>query len=171
MSPRLFVVGLALALPLLAGAEAPHDLHVSYGNAAVEGNLVIVRLRLFKDDLEAALRRHAGVRELTLEANPATDGLFMAYVSERFSIAVDGDEVPGRILASGEDFLDREPVWWYTLQFDAPEAVRAFRVRNTLLFEIFEDQRNVVKFVHFPDEKQRTYSFAAGEEEFEVRFP
>ncbi len=171
MTARLFLALLAFGPSLRAGAGGPHDLHATHGNAAVEGNLIIIRLRLFKDDLEAALRRHAGAPDLTLAANPATDGLFMSYLSERFSIAVEGEEIPGRILVSGEDLLDREPVWWYTVQFDAPAAVGTFRVRNTLLFELFDDQRNVVKFVHFPDEAQRTYSFATGEEEFEIRFP
>ena len=161
-----------LALAPLPGARAgaPHDLHVSYGNAAVEGNLVIIRIRMFKDDLETALRMHAGDQALTLRVDPATDGRFMAYFEERFSITVRGARVPGRIIASGEDLLDREPVWWYTLQFDAPGGVTAFTVRNTLLFELFDDQRNVVKFVHFPDETQKTYAFGVGEEEFEVRF-
>ncbi|MEJ2203783.1 MAG: hypothetical protein P8170_06710 [Gemmatimonadota bacterium] len=170
MTVCLLLAALALAPLPGDGAGALHDLHVTYGNAAVEGNLVLIRLRLFKNDLEEALRRHAADPQLTLQANPATDGLFMKYVSEKFSIAVGGEELPGRIVASGEDLLDREPVWWYTLQFDAPEPVTTFRVRNTLLFELFDDQRNVVKFVHFPEETQRTYSFAEGEAVFEVRF-
>jgi hypothetical protein len=170
MTAALLAAVLALAPIPGARADAPHDLHVSYGNAAVEGNLIIIRIRLFKDDLEAALRLHGGDPALTLQVDPATDGRFMAYFEESFSIFVGEERIGGRIIASGEDLLDREPVWWYTLQFDAPGPVTAFRVRNTLLFELFDDQRNVVKFVHFPDEAQKTYSFAVGEEEFEVRF-
>jgi hypothetical protein len=171
MIPALLVTLLVLAPVTGAGADAPHDLHVSYGNAAVEGNLLIIRLRLFKDDLEEAMRRHAGATDLVLEATPAVDGLFMAYFDENFSLKVAGERVPGRIIASGEDLLDREPVWWYALQFDAPSSLTQFRVRNTLLFELFDDQRNVVKFVHFPEETQKTFAFAAGEEELAVRFP
>ena len=69
-----------------------------------------------------------------------------------------------------QDELDREPVWWYAVQFEAPTSLESFTVRNTLLTEVFGDQRNIVKFIHFPDQKQKTYSFALGEEEFEVRF-
>jgi hypothetical protein len=171
MMVSLMVSLMALAPVPGAGADAPHDLHVSYGNAAVEDNLLIVRLRLFKDDLEEAIRRHAGVPDLVLQANPAVDGLFMTYFAENFSLTVTETSVPGRIIASGEDLLDREPVWWYALQFDSPSPLTRFRVRNTLLFELFDDQRNVVKFVHFPDETQKTVSFGEGEEELEIRFP
>ena len=38
------------------------------------------------------------------------------------------------------------------------------------VFDIFDDQRNIVKFVRFPDETQKTYSFARGEETFDVTF-
>jgi hypothetical protein len=85
-------------------------------------------------------------------------------------VEVSGRALEPRLVGSGEDELDREPVWWYTVQFEAPSTLATFRVRNTLLTELFDDQTNIVKFVHFPDERQKTYSFAKGEESFEVRF-
>jgi hypothetical protein len=105
-----------------------------------------------------------------LAVNPDTDALFMSYFSEHFRIEVGGNTLVGRIVGSGEDALDREPVWWYAIQFEALEPVRSFRVRNTLLLELFDDQRNIVKFVHLPDERQKTYSFGHGEEAFHVEF-
>jgi len=149
-----------------------HRLHVTYGNTVVEGNLIVSRVRLFKDDLEAALRLQGAGADFTMAADLRTDSLFSAYYSERLTMEVDGEKLEGRIIGSGEDSLDREPVWWYAIQFEAPARapVRAFRVRNTLLFDLFDDQRNIFKIVLFPEETQRTYSFAIGEEEFDVRF-
>ena len=170
MTALLLSVALALTSPVDVGAGPFHDLHISYGSSVVEGNAVVVRVRFFKDDLETALRSHSGREGLTMEANPDTDALFMSYFSERFGIEVGGRALAGMIVGSGEDALDREPVWWYAVQFEAPEPVRSFRVRNTLLFELFGNQRNIVKFVHFPDETQKTYSFGRGEEVFDVRF-
>ena len=100
----------------------------------------------------------------------AVDGSVASYFSEHFGIEVGGNVLAGRIVGSGEDALDREPVWWYAIQFEAAEPVRSFRVRNTLLLELFDDQRNIVKFVHFPDGTQKTYSFGRGEEVFDVEF-
>jgi hypothetical protein len=168
-----------LVLPLLlaalasfpdAGAVARHDLHVSYGNAVVEDRAIVVRLRLFKDDLEAALGAELGVSILAMSATPEIDQIFLRYLDEHLSIDVDGSRLEPEILARGEDLLDREPVWWYAIHYEAPSRVTSFRVRNTLLFELFDDQRNVMKFVHFPDEAQRTYAFARGEEEHRVTF-
>ncbi len=170
MKGLLLSVTLALTSPVDVRAGPFHDLHVSYGSSVVEANLVVVRTRFFKDDLEAAIRSHSGREEFTLAVNPDTDALFMSYFSEHFGIEVGGLALAGRIVGSGEDALDREPVWWYAVQFESPEPVRSFRVRNTLLLELFNDQRNIVKFVHFPDQTQKTYSFGHGEEVFDVRF-
>ena len=153
-----------------SGAGAPHDLHITSGNAAVEGNLIVTRIRFFKDDLESALRLNGAGPDFVLADDPATDAAFMAYFRDRYVVWVGGVRISPTMLAKGEDELDREPIWWYAVQHEAPEVVEVFRVRNTLLFELFDDQRNIVKFVHFPDETQRTFSFGEGDEEFEVRF-
>ena len=170
MTTLLFSAVLALASPGDVGAPPFHDLHVSYGSAVVEGNVLVVRLRLFKDDLEIALQGHSGRRGLAMAVNPDIDGLFMAYLTERFQIEVGDRSLPGRIIGSGEEELGREPGGWYAIQFEAPEPIERFKARNTLLLDLFDDQRNIVKFVHFPDQTQKTYSFGRGEEQFEVRF-
>ena len=153
-----------------AAGVGAHKLHVSYGRAAVEGRVVLVRFRFFRDDLENALKAHTRRPDFALRDDPATEQAFLAYFAERFVLTVAGKRLPARIVKSGEDELDREPVWWYVVQLDAPAPVSRFRVRNTLLLELFDDQSNIVKFVHFPDERQKTYSFGRGEEEFEVVF-
>ena len=170
MTAFLLAMALALTSSLDVGAGPFHDLHVSYGSSVVEGNVVVVRIRFFQDDLEAAIRSHSGREDFTLAVNPDTDALFMSYFSEHFGIELGGSALAGRIVGSGEDALDREPVWWYAVQFEASEPVRSFRVRNTLLLGLFDDQRNIVKFVHLPDETQKTYSFGHGEEVFHVEF-
>ena len=111
--------------------------------------------------------------------HPASSAQLQGAVTELDGQTLNRDGVDITVVETGDHIMTRadgsfsfpnlEP-GWYTLQFDAPGPVTAFRVRNTLLFELFDDQRNAVKFVHFPDEAQKTYSFAVGEEEFEVRF-
>ena len=162
--------GGAAAIP--GGGRTPraHDLHISYGNAAVEGATLVFRVRIFRDDLEAALTPLAAGRTVAMAPDPAVDSLFLAYAEDRLVVEVAGRRLTPRLLARGEDELDREPVWWYTIQFQAPAELTAFRLRNTLLLELFRDQRNIVKVVRFPDEKQLTFAFAAGEEVADVRF-
>lgn len=171
------LAALALALAPHPGAGAvprgdeAHDLHVTYGAAAVEGSVLTVRIRFFRDDLEDALARAAGRPDFALQAGPEADAAFLAYLRGRFTVSAGEGGLEPVLVGSGEDELDREPVWWYAVQFKASAPLASFQVRNVLLLELFDDQANIVKFVHFPDQKQKTYSFGKGEEAFEVRFP
>jgi hypothetical protein len=173
-SALLLACVLALTPTPGVGAGAPetlrHELHITSGNAAVEDNLLVVRIRFFKDDLQLALAGHTRRAGFALSPGPEADAVFLAYLRGHFGLTVGGTLLTPTVIGSGEDELDREPVWWYAVRFEAPAPLRSFTVRNTLLTEVFGDQRNIVKFIHFPDQKQKTYSFALGEEEFEVRF-
>jgi len=148
----------------------PHDLHATYGNLGVEGAVAILQIRIFQNDLEEALRRFHGRETFRLEVTPEVDALFLAYLTQKFVLEVGGEALEARIIGSGDDALDREPVWWYQVRFNGAEPIRSARITNTLLFEIFSDQSNVLRVVRFPDETRRAYYFAPGEEAVEIEF-
>jgi hypothetical protein len=148
----------------------PHDLHASYGNLGVEGAVAILQVRIFQDDLEEALRRFHGRESFRLEVTPEVDGFFLSYLARKFLLEVGGKALEGQIVGSGDDALDREPVWWYQVRYTAPEPIRSARITNTLLFEIFDDQSNVLRVVRFPEETRRAYYFAPGEETIQIEF-
>lgn len=161
-----------VSLPAQGGDVLPvaHDLHVSYGNLGVEESLALLQLRIFKDDLEEALERLSGQDDLLMEVSPEMDALFLRYLEARFTLEAGGDALSPVIVGSGYDELDREPVWTYQIRFDAPAPVRRLRITNTLLFEVFDDQRNVVRVVEFPEGRRNAYYFAPGEETVEITF-
>lgn len=163
---------LLMLLGLFSGPveDLPHDLHVSYGNLGVEGTTAILQLRVFKDDLAEAIRRMEGLEAVQLEVSPAMDALSLRYLSGRFILEVEGSALEGQIIGSGEDELDREPVWWYQIRFEAPKPIRSARITNTVLFEIFDDQSNVLRVVRFPEEDRQAFFFAPGEETHEISF-
>jgi hypothetical protein len=105
-----------------------------------------------------------------METSPAVDSLFLAYFARQFQLTVAGKVLEGKIIGSGDDVVDREPAWWYLIRFDAGKPIGSFRVRNALLFDVFEDQKNILKVIHLPDEAQRSYTFGVEEETIEVRF-
>ena len=161
---------LFLLLGVVLGGEAPHDLHVSYGNLGVEGRTAILQMRIFQDDLEEALRRMEGGEHRPMAATPEMDAAFLRYFSEKFVLEVDGASLPGRIMGSGSDELDRGPVWWYRIAFEATSPITAARVTNTILFEVFDDQRNVLRTARFPEGRRQAFYFAEGEDTVEIEF-
>ncbi|MEJ2538502.1 MAG: hypothetical protein P8188_00745 [Gemmatimonadota bacterium] len=169
--PRmLLTTALLLVLPGAGDAPtAPHDLHMTYGDLAVEGRVIAGRIRMFKEDLERALGPMVGADALSLSPGSEADALVMRYLRDHLEIEVEGRIVEPRLLESGQDELDREVVWWVLVQYEAPSPAERFTVRNRLFFELFDDQRNVFKFVRFPEEVQLTFTFTPGESEHVVR--
>lgn len=170
-----YVIAVLLLLPGLPGGgegKAPgvHDFHVSYGRMAVEGKVAVSRIRFFKDDLEAALRRFHGEPEFRLEANPRADSLFLAYLSERFVLQQEGVPLRGRISSSGEEENGRETMWWYVTQYESEQEIRSLRVEYTLLFDLFDDQKNIFKVMHYPSEEVQSFYYAEGTEAFDIEF-
>lgn len=161
---------LSLIVGMVLGGEARHDLHVSYGNLGLEGTTAILQIRIFKDDLEEALQEFEGKGSFLLDVTPEIDALFLRYLSENFLLEVEGKTLPGRILGSGYDEMDREPVWWYQVAYDLPGPFEGARVTNTVLMEIFDDQSNVLRVVRFPEETRRAYYFSPGEKTVEIKF-
>ncbi len=176
----------ANAAPTVASHDLHHDLHIAYADMAIEGCVIAGRIRIFKHDLERALSPLVGADAVSLRPGSEADALVMRYLREHLVIeAVGGAAAAGRaggeagtgvrgpsleptLLQSGQDELDREPVWWVIVQYEAMTPIDTLRVRNTILFEVFDDQRNIMKFVRFPGESQKTFYFDKDESEHVV---
>lgn len=139
----------------------PHEFHVVYGRMGIEGSVAQVRLRFFADDLAEGLRAAGAGSAFTLAVDPRSDSLVTAYVNARFVVSTEtsgrGTPLRGSIVASGEEADGSEPVWWYVFSYQAAAPIRNLTVRNTLLTELYDDQRNILRLQHFPSEKQQTY--------------
>jgi hypothetical protein len=165
-----WILTIAVLASLISAPRRVHEFHVTYGRMAIEGNVAVARIRFYTDDLEATMARAAGEDSFLMETSPAVDSLFLAYFAKQFQFIVSGNVLEGTIIGSGDDVVDREPAWWFLIRFDAGEPIGDFRMRNALLFDVFEDQKNILKVVHLPDETQRSYTFTAEEETIEVIF-
>ena len=67
-------------------------------------------------------------------------------------------------MASGQS----EDMWWYAVTFEALEPITAVAFRNDLLFDIFDDQRNITRVLHTSTDKQRTFYSVATDPETHI---
>jgi len=147
----------------LPGGEA-HKFHVSYGRMVVEGNTAFCKIRFFRHDLEDALRKYHKEDAFQLDINAHADSLFTHYFNQMFVLEQEGQTFTGRIVESGEE----EDMWWYALSFEAPQAMKQLRLTNKMLFDLFEDQKNVFKIIHLPEESVYSFYFTEGSEQYDV---
>jgi uncharacterized protein DUF6702 len=165
---------LGFAAAALAAREAPapglapvpvvHDVHLSHTRLVVEGTTLACRIRLFKDDLEKALRLFSGRPDLRLTAESRADSLFAVYVGKTITIEADGKRVPLRVSASG---TERDPsaqdVVWYLLEGESAAPPKQLGLLYGVMFEMFRDQQNLVQLLREPGSVRKTLYFVSSD--------
>ncbi|MCS7014146.1 MAG: hypothetical protein RMI34_12760 [Chloroherpetonaceae bacterium] len=160
--------GILASLVLLClSTIAVHNFHVSYGKMAIEDNIAVLNLRFFKDDLELALQKFHRLESFSLSATPTCDSLFLAYLNSRFELRQPHNRLLPQLVTSGID----KDMWWYQLQFSSSTPIEQLSIKNTLLFEVFDDQKNILQVMHFPSEKLQSFYFIHGAEQYDFSCP
>jgi hypothetical protein len=148
--------------------DALHKFHVATTRLGIEGNVIIAQIRFFKDDLTDGLRAFSGERDLSLRSSPRLDSLFLAYSGSHFVLSASGAVLPARVIGSGEEMEGKEVIWWYAVQFDSEKEPDRIVVENSLLTEVFDDQKNILKVQKFPSERSSSYFFDGDETRAEI---
>ncbi len=125
-----------------AHATGTHPIHttlaqISYDSAS---RAIGVSLRVFADDFGVAVGRHSRVPPGADDAVPAAAAY--AYVQSAFSLA---DAAGKRIVLEGCGVRRAGAVVWICLRAPAPHRPRGLRVLSALLFEVHDDQVNLVQ--------------------------
>ncbi|MEY4168614.1 MAG: hypothetical protein RIR52_2438 [Acidobacteriota bacterium] len=136
---------------LMASSAPGHKFHVSVSQVEYDRAKQTARImiRVFADDLQAAVSRHVG-RELKIQGAPIGNdremgGLIHSYVRDRLELRTrDGREV--RLGWAG---LEATPdVIWLYVEGRVAGGLAGTRLRNRLFCELFEDQVNIVNTIH-----------------------
>lgn len=138
----------SLLAGLLLLCLAPiHEFHVSKTNVryVADREQIQVEMHVFLDDLEKALSE-VGAPNLyigTKEELPQTPQVILRYLNNHFKINWNGQEIPNQLL--GYEMSDDLQALWIYLAADSKEAPENVTIQNTVLTEVFSDQRNMVK--------------------------
>ncbi len=121
-----------------------HPLHLSVADIKYnpEAKSLEITQRLFVDDLEDALRHFSGDKVDVLNPpNPARiKELIGQYTQQNFQLQLNGKPKPAQYLGYE---IEGEAVWVYMEVADA-RNIKSIGVRNTLFFEMFDDQVNLI---------------------------
>ena len=141
-----------------------HDLHVSHTRLVFDGRTVACRIRLFHDDLQLTLRAASGKPELRLTPSDRADSLFAGYFRTHLRLQGDANPVVLHVTASGmEPDAAAQQIVWYVLEGMVPAPVRQLQILNSVLFEAFPDQQNIVQLLRLPGEIRQTFYFTAAD--------
>jgi hypothetical protein len=158
--------GVALLATLAGAPERAHDLHLSQTRLVVDGAVVAARIRVFEDDLIAALTRAAGTPVVV------SDSALTRYLLQHAVVRVNGVVLRGTVGGTGEETdAQNQRVRWVLLLFRASRPVESLAVKITPFFELYGDQQNIVTAVRGANGPRRSLLFASGDTvERAVRF-
>lgn len=137
------------------GTSRVHDFHVSIlmieYNAQSKG--LECSFKIFIDDLEDGLKANgAPVMHLkTKEENPKANQYIEKFIRHHFKMKANDKDVTYRMI--GKEYED--DVCWIYVEGLNVEPFEDLEIKNTLLFNTFEDQMNMV---HVKNEKGITMS-------------
>lgn len=158
---RIFFAACAAGLFVALAARADaHPLHAS--SAQADYNRATHRLeigiRVFAEDLLAALNAHRDTPPLSFEKTPAVelDAAVRTYVTHKFRVATaDGASVAlrwvGREFDRTPDAPDRdhdhedEQTLWLYVEAALPDGIEGAHLHHALLQERFRDQSNLIR--------------------------
>ncbi|MDX5443685.1 MAG: hypothetical protein LPJ89_07900 [Hymenobacteraceae bacterium] len=135
------VLGSFLLILVSAVSAWAHDYHVSLAEAKwnSQSQRYEVALKVFTDDLQAALSRKTG-KEVKLKNSPETQAQIEQYLKQHFWLEVkNGIKHTGTVIG----FEEEADVTWIYFEIKAP-AARQFRWHNSVFVEQYPDQVNIL---------------------------
>ena len=148
---------------LAARPAAAHKFYTSLAQVEynAETKSVEVSLRVFADDFELALTRRAG-RPVKLERTEDAGRLALEYLRETFVLRNREGEAKA-LKFVGIDVQNQ--VAWLYFEAEMPEGLAGARLRDHVLFELFEKQVNVVDFKWAGGRSKLVFARGDGERE------
>ncbi|MFN8574513.1 MAG: DUF6702 family protein [Gemmatimonadaceae bacterium] len=137
-------------------APAPHNTHISHARVVLEGPVVLARIRLFRDDLEKTLKQKVA-------DDSSSHRVVADYIDRAFRVRADGQTLAAELLDSGADMEGDQPVWWVLVQWKAARNIGQLAMKAQQLFELFNDQQNLVTISRQPEGERRSLYFQAGD--------
>lgn len=166
---RVAFAVLCACVAVVAAAAPSHPFRLSVADVRVTDGGLSAEIRFFWDDLQFAVMEHSSDMEFVLAESPEVDSTVEGYINELLLLRVGEMPLRGRVEARGiEDaaIID-EIMWWYRLEYALPAGAERVEVQNRLLFNLFEDQRNIVNFRTLGG-RERTYDFSWGRESVSI---
>ncbi len=166
---RVAFAVLCACVAVVAAAAPSHPFRLSVADMRVTDGGLSAEIRFFWDDLQFAVMEHSSDMEFVLAESPEVDSTVEGYINELLLLRVGEAPLRGRVEARGiedAEIID-EIMWWYRLEYALPAGAERVEVQNRLLFNLFEDQRNIVNFRTLGG-RERTYDFSWGRESVSI---
>jgi hypothetical protein len=143
----------------LFSAVPKHDYHVSVTQMQFNPALKSfeISIRLFTDDLEKGLSQSNDAR-IVIKNGDQNDALIEQYIRKSF-VLTDNQKKPASIRYIGKE--QEEDATWVYLEVPIQGTWAGYKLQNSTLMEVFDDQVNMTNVKYASDKK--TFLFKKGQ--------
>ena len=129
-------------LMLLSGFSL-HKYYVSVTEVNIKPGKLEIIIRTFPDDIQNVLTDTYQIKADVEILDSHTVQYLKMYLLEHFQLAVDHKEVPYTFSV----FTTQDGFFIILLEAKMPENYSSIRLKNTLLQDMFDEQKNIVHFI------------------------
>lgn len=148
-----------------------HPVHLSFTTVEYfeEEKKFKILFKLFVDDLDLVLKEKYGKDLKLLEGRweKNYDKIINAYILEHFRITMDGKDKTKSVLKLTSHEVKEQAMWLY-YDFNYKAKSEIFNIQNTLMMDLYPDQKNLLIFVF--KEEQKAVQFNVKQTKQEIRF-
>ncbi len=161
-SVLILIVALAVSFGATASAHRYHTslTRIDYNQ---KDKIFEISVKLFTHDLEPLLEKRNGGKRVDLDKSTVADKLIFDYLNENFVLS-DKKGSAKKLKWIGKEF-DVDTVEVY-VETDAAETLENYQLKNTLFFETFPEQSNIVVCRY--DDKKADLLFKVGDRTKEI---
>lgn len=144
-----------------------HEFHMSKSMVEYKADKseVQISINIFIDDLETALQSR-GVEKLfigTEKESEEADKYILEYLEQTFEVEINStSEMPHQFIGK-EISEDLTSIWCYFL-IPMDYEIKKLRIRNSILLETFDDQKNITSIIG-PQSKKSSFMSTKGDDE------
>lgn len=129
-------------------SAAAHDIHLSKTDLHYKTDQQALQftIHIFMDDLEAEIEQESNekLKLFSKDESPKADSLLYSYLDNHLKIKIDQEPVQ-RTYIGKEISEDLMAVWIY-LEVENQKAFKHLEVENSILTNLYDDQRNILNF-------------------------
>ena len=138
-----------------------HPVYISTSEITINQNKAVLKIKIFRDDLEDGLRMHYN-KSISIDSQLklVNESKYVdEYIMNKFILSINDDVIK---LSSSEFKLENDVVEISAI-FQYKKKIRSLNIINSILFEIYKIQKNVI-FIN-KDGKNTFYTFSQSDKE------
>ena len=138
-----------------------HPVYISTSEITINQNKALLKIKIFRDDLEDGLRMyHNKSISIDSQLKLVNESKYVdEYIMNKFILSINDDIIK---LSSSEFKLENDVVEISAI-FQYKKKIRSLNIINSILFEIYKIQKNVI-FIN-KDGKNTFYNFSQSDKE------